>query len=120
MLRTALLVLVGRYITRAPRLLVALQMLKKTLLHPCLYQLKDGTLGTLGAELGDVIVVLLGVAVLLTVESLQERGVQIRRALERRSVLVQWLCVFVPLLLLTLLGIFRGTAIQAEFIYQQF
>lgn len=119
-LRTALLVLVGRYITRAPRLLVALQMLKKTLLHPCLYQLSDGTLGTLGIETADVIVVLAGVAVLLTVETMQERGVKIRKALERRSVLVQWLCLFVPLLLLTLLGIFRGTAIQAEFIYQQF
>lgn len=120
MARTMLLVFIGRYITRAPRLLVALQMLYKTAFSPCLYQLGDGTILRLGLQTSDLVVIGVGVAVVLVVEFFQERGVQIRKYLEKKNAFVQWLCILLPLLALFLLGILRDDAISSEFIYKQF
>ena len=50
----------------------------------------------------------LGLAVLLTLECFQERGVQIRAALEKKSGFVQWLTVTALLLAVLLLGVFRA------------
>ncbi len=120
MLRTMLLVFIGRYITRAPRLLTAAVMLWRTVSMPCLYQVSDGTILRLGLTAFDLAVVGVGCAVLLAAELLQERGVVLCQALEKRSPLVQWLFIFIPLLILTFLGIFRDGYIQSEFIYRQF
>lgn len=119
-LRTTAIVFVGRYITRAPRFLLGLGMLKKTLTSPCLYQLRDGTFWSFGLSLTDYLVVVLGCVVLFFLEWKQEQGLEIRKTLERKHPLVQWLCLFLPLVLLCIFGIFRNSGIQVEFIYQQF
>ncbi len=119
-LRTTAIVFVGRYITRAPRLMVALQMLKKTVTSPCFYQLSDGTFGSFGLSLVDYLVVLVGYIALFYIEWRQEQGMDLRKTLEQKSPFVQWLCLFLPLVLLCIFGIFRGSGIQVEFIYQQF
>lgn len=119
-LRTTAIVFVGRYITRAPRLLVGLQMLKKTVFSPCLYQLKDGTFGNFGLSVTDYLVVALGCAVVFFLEWKLEEGTDLRKELATKHPVVQWLCLFLPLLLLCIFGIFRGSGIRVEFIYQQF
>lgn len=119
-LRTMLLVFIGRYITRAPRLLTALTMLKTTVTRPCLYQLTDGTIWNLGLQGVDLAVILAGTALVLGVECYQERGGQVRKALEKRGFWVQWLGIFIPLAVLLLFGILRGGYIASEFIYKQF
>lgn len=120
MLRTMGIVFVGRYLTRAPRLRSAFSMLGKTLLHPCLYQLKDATLLSLGLEGKDFLILALGVALVLALERRQERGVSIRGELETRPVMVQWLCLFLPLAAILLLGIFGGSGVNQALIYQQY
>ncbi len=120
LLRTMLLVFAGRYITRAPRLLTAFAMLFKTVRHPCLYQLRDGSLGRFGLTAADYAVVALGVIVLLILEFRQERGVEIRKALEQKNAFVQWLMLFLPLLALLLHLVFRGSAVDVSLIYQHF
>lgn len=119
-LRTMLLVFIGRYITRAPRLMTAIGMLWTTVTKPCLYQLTDGTILQLGLQRSDLAVVALGTASVLVVESYQERGGQVRKTLEKQGFFTQWLCIFLPLLGLLLLGILRGGYIASEFIYKQF
>ena len=119
-LRTTAIVFVGRYITRAPRLLLGLQMLRKTLTSPCLYQLRDGTIWNLGLSLTDYLVVALGFLAMLCLEWKQEKGMEIRKTLERKHPFVQWLWLFLPLVLLCIFGIFRDSGSQVEFIYQQF
>ena len=59
-------------------------------LHPQPGQLFDGTLLSLGLAKTDFLVIALGLIVLLVLESLQERGVQIRAGLEKKSGFVQW------------------------------
>ena len=73
------------------------------------------------SEIGVIFLLFaLGLAVLLTLECLQERGVQIRAALEKKSGFVQWLTVTALLLAVLLLGVFRAGYIPSGFIYTQF
>ncbi len=119
-LRTMALVFVGRYITRAPRLLTALAMLRTTVTNPCLYQIRDGTILHLGLQMQDLIIVFIGTVLVFTVECFQERGKKFARHLSSKNFLVQWLCILLPLVALLLFGILRGGYISSEFIYKQF
>ena len=119
-LRTALLVFIGRYFTRAPRLRSVFTLLKTTVLHPQPGQLFDGTLLSLGLAKTDFLVIALGLAVLLALECMQERGVQIRAGLEKKSGFVQWAAMTALLLAVFLLGVFRAGYIPSGFIYTQF
>ena len=114
------LVFVGRYITRAPRLLSAFAMLKKTLLHPCLYQVKGKSFLELGLSWVDYGVVVLGVLVMLLLEKRQEKGVKIRQSLEEKNAFLQWLWLFLPLAALFAHLVFSSGAVDVNLIYQQF
>jgi len=118
--RTGLLVFVGRYLTRAPRLLTALFMLRRTVTDVQWHQMTDGTFLTLGLSLTDIGIVLLGMAVILAIEAFQERGGRVRDTLFRQPIGVQWLAMVVPLTTLLLLGLMREGYIASEFIYKQF
>ena len=120
MLRTSVLVFFGRYITRAPRLLAAFWMIARLVLQPGIPDLWNGTLLTFGLGMGDILIVLAGQAAVLAVEAVQERGVHIRRALENKHWLVQWMAILVPMAIILFLGVMRGNYIPAEFIYQQY
>ena len=118
--RTALLVFIGRYITRAPRLMTALTMLYTTVAHPRVYELWDGTFASLGLAMGDLAVCLLGMAGVLAVEWYQEKGGHVRAALAQKGFFVQWLAMLIPMTILLLFGIMREGYISSEFIYTQF
>lgn len=119
MVRTWILVFFGRYITRAPRLLTAFGMIWATVSNPGVSSLWDGTLLTLGLPLTDLLIVGVCTALMLAVEFAQERGVQIRKWLEERSGLIQWLVILAAWLIL-LLNAMQGSFISTEFIYKQF
>ena len=120
MVRTWLIVFVGRYITRAPRLLAAFVMLKETVLHFQPSALVDGTILTLGIGAMDYMVVFLGMAVILLVEWYQEKGGHARKWLSQRSACVQVGAIMIPLLVIVLLGAIGQNYVAAEFIYAQF
>ena len=119
-LRTAVLVFIGRYITRAPRLLTAGAMLLAAWTRPAFYQLYDGTLLRLGLTGIDFAVIGLSTALMLAVEAGQEHGVQIRKSLASRSAWVQWAIMFSAIVILLIFGVFRGDYIASQFIYQGF
>lgn len=118
--RTSFLVFLGRYLTRAPRLLTALRLLKTTFTHVQPGQLADGTLLSLGLKGFDLAVIFLGMAAVLALEFYQERGGHVRETLEKQSAFVQWLAMAVPVAVLLFLGVFRTGYISSEFIYKQF
>ncbi len=118
--RTCFLVFLGRYLTRAPRLLTALALLKTTFTRPVLSQLWDGTLLSLGLAASDFLIIALGVAVVVGVELYQERGGHVREALAAKRPVVQWLAIAVPLVILVAFGVFRSGYISSAFIYGQF
>jgi len=109
----------GRYLTRAPRLLTGLTMLWRTVFDCRPAALWDGTLLTLGIGWGDYLVVLLATAVLVAVELAQERGARVRGWLAQRYWLIQWAGILFPLLALLFLGLGGGYT-PAQFIYAQY
>lgn len=119
MLRTNLIVFAGRYLTRAPRLLVGLSMLKRSLCGFHLGALWSGALLELGLGPGDYLVVLLAGALLFGVELAQERGMDVPAWLDSRPWPAQWALLFFSLLALLFLGL-GGSYTPAQFIYAQF
>ena len=121
MVRTNILVFFGRYITRAPRFLTAVWMVKETFLHPNLPDLWNGTLLSLGLTGWDLAVLWIGVAIMLAAEWYQEKQGPIRPMLETKPVWFQWFTTMVlPLAILFCLGVLRADYIPEGFIYQQF
>ena len=109
---------IGRYITRAPRLLTGLSMLWHTFSNFQPAALLSDTVFSLGIGRSDYLILALAVLVLVVVEYAQERGVQIRQWLAARSAAVQFLAVLFMLLVL-LFGT-SGDYVPAQFIYAQF
>ncbi len=122
MLRTNLIVFIGRYITRAPRLLTAGALLLRTFNPRTMYlsQLWDGTLLRMGLGGGDLLILGLGTLGLLALEWFQETKGPVRQTLARQSALVQWLAMLLPMAVILFFGIFRGSYIASEFIYRQY
>lgn len=120
MARTAVLVFVGRYLTRAGSVGSALWMMRMTVAQPDLSALWDGRMLALGLTGWDMAIVFAGLAVILAAELYQERGGHVRAALEQRHWLVQWAAILIPLAAIVLLGVMRGDYIASGFIYQQY
>lgn len=98
MLRTFLLVVVGRYFSRAGRLTQALGMLKRTVFDFGWSSPGPGMLLSFGLTPYRWGVVLVSTAVLIAVSALQERGVPIRKTLETRHWAVQFAALFAGVL----------------------
>lgn len=118
--RTFVLVFIGRYLTRAPRLSVAIDMLWRTISDIRVYELWNGVFASLGMSLADLIIILIGMAIVIALELYQERGGHVRDTLAKQRPVVQWLAIIVPLGILLLLGLMREGYTAAEFIYKQF
>lgn len=119
-LRTSIIVLIGRYITRAPRLLAVFDMFKITIRNFNISNIFNGTLLNFGITLTDYIVVIVGVAVLLIVEAIDEYGVGTRKLIDKQKIVIQWIILMISILTITIFGICRGNYIASEFIYKQF
>ena len=115
MFRTFMLVSIGRIFSRAADLTTALKMIKSmfTDFNPEIFV--DGSLLELGLMLRAIVVLLFTVAILFTVSVLQEKGVKIREALERRSLILQLLLISLAICFILVFG-----AYGSDFVYQQF
>ncbi len=118
-LRTTVLVFIGRYFTRGEDLMTSLRMLKRTVLHFDIRSL-TGNILSLGLGAFDLLVILVCCMLILGIGYLKEKGVHIRKNLEERSMPVQWLVLLAGLAVIAFLGIYREGYIASEFIYKQF
>lgn len=119
MIRTALIVFIGRYMTRTPRLMTAFRLMARTIIPSKMNvpQLLNGTLLTMGLGVYDYVILLFGMAVLFAVELTEEKKGSVREILAKRSGLVQ--CVVLALLLLSVLFL-HVNQLNVDFIYKQF
>ncbi len=123
MLRTAVIVFIGRYITRSPRLLVAVQLIIKTLTPSELSfgELWDGTLTGMGITLSDYIVIGISVLLLLAVEFYEEKcGRNVISIINSKKGIIQFAVLLTSLIVILVFGIMRGSYISSEFIYKQY
>lgn len=115
-LRTCLLVVIGRYFSRGNGLVSALRMLKHTVVRfgaPSL-----GMFTSFGLTGLDWLKLGVGGAVLLTVSILQERGVPIRRTLEKQRWPVQFAVMFVGALLLIAFVYLNSDYVGIQYVYE--
>lgn len=119
-LRTTVIILIGRYLTRADGFLYAVDMLKKTLLHPIPSQIANGELMRLGLQMEDYLVIVCGMALLLLAEYLRERGKSLGSLLDRAPRFCQVAVMAAGFICILWFGIFSGDYIASEFIYMQY
>lgn len=118
-LRTTVLVFIGRYFTRGETLMTALRMIKRTVLHFDARSLVSNVL-SLGLSSFDLLVVFLCGLIIIFIGYLKEKGIHIRESLEKKNMFIQWLVLAAGLIMIVFFGIFREGYIASEFIYKQF
>lgn len=114
--RTFMLVVVGRYFSRADRLSQALRMLKRTVFSFGWSSLDPGMLTSFGLTPLRWGVVLASAAALAAVSVLQERGIPIRKALETRHWAIQFAVLFIGVLVVYVF--LSGDYIPIGYVYE--
>ncbi len=117
---TAIIVLIGRYITRAGRFMVAVEMLKRTFTTFTFENIAKGSLLNFSLTLEDYIVILIGVIIMLIFEGLKEKGVDLNEKVSKQKFIIEWCTIVIPIIVILIFGIYRGDYIASEFIYKQF
>ncbi len=114
-LRTFLLVSVGRIFSRADSLTAALKMIWNMLseFNPNIFI--DGTLLELGLMLRAIIMVAFVLMLVFTVSIIQERGIKIRETLEKKNFIFQCALMIGAICFILVFG-----AYGSGFVYQQF
>ena len=123
-IRTAFIVFIGRYITRAPRLTVAFMLIGRTF-NPGSFraaELWDGTVLNMGLKAEDLIIIAVSVVIVLIIEWYEEKHdpESFGMFLKKRNGFIQWIAILIPLLVILFFGIMRDSYIASEFIYKQF
>ena len=118
--RTFVLICIGRYFSASPTFTVAVDMLRHTVQRVGVHQFNFETFLRMGENLENLWVLAMSVVIIIIIGSLQERGVSIRRALDGRSFATQWAVMFFLVGSIIIFGVYSDTYIPQEFIYQQF
>ncbi len=122
MVRTSLIVFIGRYITRSPRLLVGIGLIFHTL-NPLAFHgsdLVNGSLLGMGLTAVDFGVIAVGVIIMLAYEYYEEKHGSTLAALNQKHGAVQYAVMLASILVILFFGIMRGSYISSEFIYKQY
>lgn len=119
-IRTTIIIILGRYITRAAGVGAALSMLWRTVADFAPSALFDGTLMQLGLSASDYIVIFAGACLIFFAELFAEKGVSISEKIEKKGGAAVFAAAFLLILFFIVFGIFRGDYIASEFIYKQF
>jgi D-alanyl-lipoteichoic acid acyltransferase DltB (MBOAT superfamily) len=117
-LRTFSIVCIGRYFSRAATFTTAISMMKASLNDIQPYAFYKNDLFNLGLDTQQFIILAFAVIVLFAISVMQEKGVQVRKSLEKQNIVFRWIVYFAlvfGILLLAAPGISSG-----EFIYEQF
>lgn len=119
-LRTLVLVALGKIITRAPGVSASAYMVQSMVHHWDTNILINGGLLKLGLDVQDLCVLLLASLVLLTVSLLQESGVKIREALSKQNLYFRWFVYLGAIFSLFLFGVYGLNYDASDFIYRGF
>ena len=119
-LRTLLLVTLGRYFTRADNLSSALELLTVTFAHPGLRSLTLDSFLSLGLAWGELAVLFGGFSVVVIAGVFEEKRGDFRTRFARAPAVIQVLLTLALLLCITFFGIYREGYLASQFIYQTF
>ena len=119
-LRTVLLVTIGRYFSVANTLTDAVRMLKISVTNPGFHMLNVGFLVTLGLSGRDLVIMSIFMILIFAVSILNERGISLREKMHEGNIVLRWLILLVGIFAVLLLGVYGPGFDASQFIYFQF
>lgn len=120
MVRTSLLVVVGRYITRSCDIPTALSSFAALFCDFRAAELTVGNFAALGLSGIDYSVLAVGVLLLFAAELCEEKGDALSVRIEKKGTAAVFVATVAAFSVFVLFGLFRGSYIASEFIYKQF
>ncbi len=118
--RTYILVLIGRYFSVANSLGDAINMLKRTPFACNFWVLWDGSLYDLGLNQRNFMVLIIASIVLGIVDILHEKGISVRKKLDESDIVLRWSIYFLLLFSIVIFGMYGAEVTVRDFIYQGF
>lgn len=119
-LRTNILVSVGRYFTRAANFSIAIDMLKYTALNFNYKLLNRELFLNFGLKNLDFYVLFIAIIILLIVDLMGERNIDFRKTLDNKSFIIQYFVMLFSIAVIIFLGFYSKGYISTEFIYKQY
>lgn len=120
MVRTSLLVVIGRYITRSADIPTAFSSLASLFCDFRADELALRSFSALGLSVIDYAVLAVGVLILFAAELCEEKGETLSVRIEKKGTAAVFVATVVAVAAFVLFGLFRGSYIASEFIYKQF
>ncbi len=119
-LRTFLIIMVGRVLSRAGSLSDALAMLGLGVSAWNPQVLWDGSFLAFGVTVAEWVVLAVAVAAWMAVDALNERGVVVRERLEARALPLRWAAYILGAMIVLIFGVYGPGFDAASFIYGGF
>lgn len=119
-LRTLLIITIGRYFTRATSFKNAITLLRSTFVLFNPYILFDGSFSSLGLSESKLGIVAIAILVLFTVEIIQEYNIDIRGHLMKSNFIFRMNIMIFLVISIVLFGFYGDAVDTANFIYQGF
>lgn len=119
-LRTFLIIMVGRVLSRAGSLSDALAMLGLGVSTWNPQVLWDGSFLAFGVTVAEWVVLAVAVAAWMAVDALNERGVVVRERLEARALPLRWAAYILGAMIVLIFGVYGPGFDAASFIYGGF
>ena len=121
MVRTFVVISIGRLFSRAARFKAAMGMMKlMTFRWWDLSCYVDGSLKKLGLDTANWLVLLVSIGVLMAVDIYHERGGHIRESIAGKNIAVRWIIYCGALILVLIFGIYGPGVVGGGFIYEKF
>ena len=118
--RTNIIVVMGRFITRSSGVAAALDMLKRVVCDFAPKELFSGVLLNIGLSATDYGVILIGIIAIFVLELCDECKIRLTEKIEDKGTALTFVCMVLCIIFFVVFGIFRGDYIASEFIYKQF
>ena len=119
MVRTFIIIVFGRYFSRASRFKAAIYMIKNTFVfNPMI--LFNGAIYTLGLAQRDFQILILCFAVWLGISIVQERGYSVREIISEQNIAFRWMIYIAGFIAILVFGVYGVGYDASTFIYRTF
>lgn len=118
--RTTIIVLIGRLLSRGTSTTAALGMFKAMFSSFNIKVLTDGTLMNFGLDMKDWLVLILAIALLMYVDYVNEHGVKIRFKIAEMKLPIRWIVYYAAIMAILIIGVYGVGYDASSFIYQNF
>lgn len=119
-IRTVLIVTIGRYFSRAASFMTAIMMYQSTFTEWNPWVLFDGSLYELGLDQKNFQFMILMIILLFLLDFLKEKGYNLRETVARQGIVFRWTIYILAILGVVVFGMYGEGFDASNFIYQGF